>query len=307
MADQNTRPTPSSDVADSLRQAWSDFCDNNPDDLTSPEDLPDHALMTCDQFVQYATHALARFSTPAQVEMDWRDDPAADERWDAGLEYALEQLCIFLGVDQSQVTWDAATETVDGDVHAVIGNILRVKFGEDWGPNIVDTPAQVVVTGAMVEAGGVALNEHCTVYRDGSYTVGSGAVRAILEAALSATDGKPIAALRSECAASGRHEHDGCSCSDDELRKPTDAKPVMPAEPAAELSGLSLAVANRLAEAFGGDDTDMSLAFMRNGHSGPGFYSWLTEYPQDGCEFLGPVSEHSYLHFALAQEGKSRG
>ena len=29
------------------------------------------------------------------------------------------------------VNWDAATETLDGDVQAVIGNILRARFGED--------------------------------------------------------------------------------------------------------------------------------------------------------------------------------
>ena len=38
-----------------LRAAWMNFLDANPDDLTSPADLPDHALMTCDQFVAYAS------------------------------------------------------------------------------------------------------------------------------------------------------------------------------------------------------------------------------------------------------------
>jgi len=68
------------------------------------------------------------------THQDWRDDPAADERWSAGLDYAMTQLCELLGVDQNAVTWDAATETLDGDVRAVLGNILRAKYGENWGP-----------------------------------------------------------------------------------------------------------------------------------------------------------------------------
>lgn len=37
---------------------WTDFLDANPDDLTSPEDLPDHALMTGEQFEKFAMLAL---------------------------------------------------------------------------------------------------------------------------------------------------------------------------------------------------------------------------------------------------------
>ncbi|WP_426418180.1 hypothetical protein [Bradyrhizobium genosp. A] len=65
---------------------------------------------------------------------DWREDPGADARWNAGLDFAMVRFCQYLGVDPSNVHWDAATETLDGDVSAVIGNILRAKFGEDWAP-----------------------------------------------------------------------------------------------------------------------------------------------------------------------------
>jgi hypothetical protein len=82
---------------------------------------------------------LEQFAASAPVEDDWRDDPATDERWQAGLEYAMERLCELLGVDQNSVTWDAATETLNGDVMAVICNILQVKYGEDWSPS---APAQ---------------------------------------------------------------------------------------------------------------------------------------------------------------------
>lgn len=66
---------------------------------------------------------------------DWKSDPSADERWQAGLDFGMLQLCQSLGVDPKSVTWDAATETLDGDVCAVIWNILRAKMGDDWDPH----------------------------------------------------------------------------------------------------------------------------------------------------------------------------
>lgn len=59
-----SQPHPADErVVEALREAlareWTNFCDANPDDLTSPEDLPDHALMTCEQFVEYAMFALS--------------------------------------------------------------------------------------------------------------------------------------------------------------------------------------------------------------------------------------------------------
>jgi hypothetical protein len=61
-------------------------------------------------------------------------DTFEDAALDEGIDFALVELCKFLGVDPHMVSWDAATETVDGDVRSVIGNILRAKFGEDWAP-----------------------------------------------------------------------------------------------------------------------------------------------------------------------------
>lgn len=69
-----------------------------------------------------------------RLSPDIADDPTASAEWNNGCDFAMIQLCHFLGVDQHSVHWDAATETVDGDVQAVIGNILRAKFGDDWGP-----------------------------------------------------------------------------------------------------------------------------------------------------------------------------
>ena len=286
LADRASQPA-SPAIRAALKKSWRDFCENNPDDLTSPEDLPDHALMTCDQFVDYAECALlpqeaepapedleavcqechrpnpvwfapnrlwnfvmggeaatddpggflcpccfiqkaeaqgirptgwmlrqeptavcdcehshnglglwgrecdcaeratvaskdtdalrgleaaaaslseladewyckpavgnppslpasiiekrlARFhlqmeeAKPAAVAEDWRDDPSADERWNAGLDFGQRQLCKLLGVDPATVSRDAATEELGGDVQSVICNIFSVRFGEDW-------------------------------------------------------------------------------------------------------------------------------------------------------------------------------
>lgn len=62
----------------------------------------------------------------------YEDDPTSDERWNAGCDFAMKQLCEYVEVDPQNVRWDAATETVDGDVQAVIGNILREAYGDDW-------------------------------------------------------------------------------------------------------------------------------------------------------------------------------
>lgn len=75
-----------------------------------------------------------------------------------------------------------------------------------------------------------------------------------------------------------------------------------------KVHGISLEVAKNLVEQFGSDETDMTVEFIVGGHSGTGFYAWCTEYPEDGSNFLGPASEHSYLSVidaskATASEG----
>lgn len=76
--------------------------------------------------------------TASVQEKDWRQDPTADERWNAGCDFAMTRLCVYLNVDPASVSWDAATESVDGDISAAIGNILRAKFGENWSPDVSD-------------------------------------------------------------------------------------------------------------------------------------------------------------------------
>lgn len=78
----------------------------------------------------------------------------SDEPNHEGIDFALEHLCAFLGVDPHMVSWDAATETVDGDVSAVIGNIMRAKYGEDFDPkaSVAATVADPTVTTLTPEA-----------------------------------------------------------------------------------------------------------------------------------------------------------
>jgi hypothetical protein len=61
-------------------------------------------------------------------------DISEDGIWQSGVDTALIELCAVLGVDVNSFSWDAATETTDGDIRAVIGNIMRAKYGEDWDP-----------------------------------------------------------------------------------------------------------------------------------------------------------------------------
>lgn len=90
--------------------------------------------------VENQTHAMAKLRDllaharqPGEPDGDaWREDPAADERWNVGCDFAMEQLCVLLGVDQASVSWEAATEEVDGDVRAVLGNIMDAGLGENW-------------------------------------------------------------------------------------------------------------------------------------------------------------------------------
>ena len=53
----------------------------------------------------------------------------------------MTQLCAVLDVDPQSVSWDAATETLDGDVQSVFGNIFRAKFGDNW-PALAPEPAE---------------------------------------------------------------------------------------------------------------------------------------------------------------------
>lgn len=78
--------------------------------------------------------AKAAVAANAAPQADWRDDPSADERWNAGVDYAQQKLCKVLDVNPVVVNWDAATETVDGDIEAVTANILTLAMGERWRP-----------------------------------------------------------------------------------------------------------------------------------------------------------------------------
>ena len=50
----------------------------------------------------------------------------------AGVDFTIEALAIALGIERTSFSHDAATETMEGDVIAVIGNALTACLGEDW-------------------------------------------------------------------------------------------------------------------------------------------------------------------------------
>jgi hypothetical protein len=84
--------------------------------------------------IRWLSRALEK-AAGAQPSSAANDDPTASKEWNEGCDFALERLGGYLGIDLSSISWDGATETVEGDVDAVIGNILRAKFGEGWGPD----------------------------------------------------------------------------------------------------------------------------------------------------------------------------
>lgn len=94
-------------------------------DLGVPRGMIETALLM-------AASVKFRAALPPAPDADWRNDPSADERWNAGCDFAMTMLCQVVKADPAKVSWDAATETLEGDVSAVIGNILTEGLGEDW-------------------------------------------------------------------------------------------------------------------------------------------------------------------------------
>lgn len=119
------------------------------DDIKMPPLLPDQA-----KYLDRVMYAEPRGDTAMKLQSTrWGDKNHSSEQWQSGCEFALLQLCHVLNVDPKTVTWDVATETLDGDVRAVIDNIVREKYGEDWDPD-GDAPRSVrtAVLSAKAEA-----------------------------------------------------------------------------------------------------------------------------------------------------------
>ena len=84
----------------------------------------------------------ARRAANTPVDGVDEEDLASDERWNEGVNYAIKQLCELLGIDWRTINWDAATETLDGDVRSVIGNVLVAAYGEEWSSD-AETTARI--------------------------------------------------------------------------------------------------------------------------------------------------------------------
>lgn len=51
---------------------------------------------------------------------------------------------------------------------------------------------------------------------------------------------------------------------------------------------ITLRQTQKLLEFFGGHDTEVTIGLALEGMP-PGLYSWCTEYPEEGCQYLGPT------------------
>lgn len=94
-------------------------------------------------------------SAPTPTEVGDHEDLASDERWNAGVNYAIERLCEIFGIDPKAINWDAATETLDGDVMSVICNVLVAAYGEEWSSNARQTAAIRTALSTPTEVGEV--------------------------------------------------------------------------------------------------------------------------------------------------------
>lgn len=65
-------------------------------------------------------------------------EPRDSDDFEAGVDYAIEALAEVLEIDVNSFSHDAATETLEGDVKAVIGNALNAALGDDWTDQLID-------------------------------------------------------------------------------------------------------------------------------------------------------------------------
>lgn len=68
-------------------------------------------------------HRRASQAAPA----NWQDDPAADDRWCAGNDFALSRLCAVLKVDPDLVDWDGSDNSLQDEADALILRILNAQ------------------------------------------------------------------------------------------------------------------------------------------------------------------------------------
>lgn len=82
----------------------------------------------------------ARLAAQVEALSGWRDDPASNDAWCAGNDYALTRLCKVLGVDPAKVSWDGSDGGLDEEADALVWRILQA--GEDAATLAAMTPAE---------------------------------------------------------------------------------------------------------------------------------------------------------------------
>ena len=66
----------------------------------------------------------------AKLAFDNQGEPVGS--FEQGMEWAIEALAEELGITANDFSWDAATEEWEGDVRAVMNNMLTAALGEEW-------------------------------------------------------------------------------------------------------------------------------------------------------------------------------
>lgn len=77
--------------------------------------------------VAMARELLAHRRASQAAPANWQDDPAADDRWCAGNDFALSRLCAVLKVDPDLVDWDGSDNSLQDEADALILRILNAQ------------------------------------------------------------------------------------------------------------------------------------------------------------------------------------
>jgi len=64
------------------------------------------------------------------LAFDNNGDPLGS--FEQGVDWTIAKVAETLGIGVNDFSWDAATEEWEGDVQAVICNMLTASLGEDW-------------------------------------------------------------------------------------------------------------------------------------------------------------------------------
>ena len=95
--------------------------------------------------IAMARELLAHRRASQAAPANWQDDPAADDRWCAGNDFALSRLCAVLKVNPDLVDWDGSDNSLQDEADALIMRILNAQAA----PAPSDELREAFIAGAM--------------------------------------------------------------------------------------------------------------------------------------------------------------